>query len=294
MATPRRLLMNPAFSEVFHCTSRCVRRAFLCGWDPASGRDFEHRRLWIDERISELALYFGISVISSSVMSNHFHIILRTEPQWVASLSDAEVARRWLCVFPGPGGRRGHPPEAQAIEDLCLDTKKLALCRSRLSDISWFMRSLNEPIARRANAEDECTGRFWEGRFKCRRLDGDAAIHACLIYFDLNPVRAGMVAEARQHPWSSHRHYIGQVSDRRLSPPSVYWGLGNTPFAREAAYTELVHAGQSMAQQGAITDATLHGWALGDAAFTAELQKRTPRRITPAKPGRPPSTPPES
>ena len=75
MATPRRLLMNPAFSEVFHCTSRCVRRAFLCGWDPASGRDFEHRRLWIDERISELALYFGISVISSSVMSNHFHVV---------------------------------------------------------------------------------------------------------------------------------------------------------------------------------------------------------------------------
>ena len=75
MATPRRLLMNPAFSEVFHCTSRCVRRAFLCGWDPASGRDFEHRRLWIDERISELALYFGISVISSSFISNHFHIV---------------------------------------------------------------------------------------------------------------------------------------------------------------------------------------------------------------------------
>ena len=215
MATPRRLLMNPAFSEVFHCTSRCVRRAFLCGWDPASGRDFEHRRLWIDERISELALYFGISVISSSVMSNHFHIILRTEPQWVASLSDAEVARRWLCVFPGPGGRRGHPPEAQAIEDLCLDTKKLALCRSRLSDISWFMRSLNEPIARRANAEDECTGRFWEGRFKCRRLDGDAAILACMMYVDLNPVRAGMATTPESSDFTSGQDRIIANQARR-------------------------------------------------------------------------------
>jgi REP element-mobilizing transposase RayT len=207
--------MNPAFSEVFHCTSRCVRRAFLCGWDPASGRDFEHRRLWIDERISELALYFGISVISSSVMSNHFHIVLRTEPQWVASLSDAEVARRWLCVFPGPGGRRGHPPEAQAIEDLCLDTKKLALCRSRLSDISWFMRSLNEPIARRANAEDECTGRFWEGRFKCRRLDGDAAILACMMYVDLNPVRAGMATTPESSDFTSGQDRIIANQARR-------------------------------------------------------------------------------
>ena len=215
MATPRRRLMNPALSEVFHCTSRCVRRAFLCGWDPASGRDFEHRRLWIDERISELALYFGISVISSSVMSNHFHIVLRTEPQWVASLSDAEVARRWLCLFPGPGGRRGHPPEAQAVEDLCLDTKKLALCRSRLSDISWFMRCLNEPIARRANAEDECTGRFWEGRFKCRRLDGDAAILACMIYIDLNPVRAGMATTPESSDFTSGQARIIASQARR-------------------------------------------------------------------------------
>ena len=148
-------------------------------------------------------------------MSNHFHIILRTEPQWVASLSDAEVARRWLCVFPGPGGRRGHPPEAQAIEDLCLDTKKLALCRSRLSDISWFMRSLNEPIARRANAEDECTGRFWEGRFKCRRLDGDAAILACMMYVDLNPVRAGMATTPESSDFTSGQDRIIANQARR-------------------------------------------------------------------------------
>ena len=215
MATPRRLLMNPGFTEVFHCTSRCVRRAFLCGWDPVSGRDYEHRREWIEDAVAELALYFGISVISSSVMSNHFHIILRTEPQWVASLSDAEVARRWLCLFPGPGGRRGHPPEPQAIEDLCLDTKKLALCRSRLSDISWFMRCLNEPIARRANAEDECTGRFWEGRFKCRRLDGDAAILACMIYIDLNPVRAGMATTPESSDFTSGQARIIASQARR-------------------------------------------------------------------------------
>jgi hypothetical protein len=148
-------------------------------------------------------------------MSNHFHVVLRTEPQWVASLSDAEVARRWLCVFPGPSGRRGHPPEAQAIEDLCLDTKKLALCRSRLSDISWFMRSLNELIARRANAEDECTGRFWEGRFKCRRLDGDAAILACMMYVDLNPVRAGIATTPESSDFTSGQDRIIAYQARR-------------------------------------------------------------------------------
>ncbi len=106
MATPRRLLMNPAFSEVFHCTSRCVRRAFLCGWDPASGRDFEHRRLWIDERISELALYFGISVISSSVMSNHFHVVPPSRRHPRPAARTGRIARPIVASW----SRRRPPP----------------------------------------------------------------------------------------------------------------------------------------------------------------------------------------
>ncbi|MCY1384800.1 hypothetical protein D9M69_730980 [compost metagenome] len=108
---------------------------------------------------------------------------------------------------------------------------------------------------------------------------------------DLNPVRAGLVMDPKGHPWSSHRHYIGQTPDRRLTPSPVYWSLGNTPFAREAAYTELVRTGLPVAQQDAITDATLHGWAMGDADFVADLQKRTPRRIVRSRPGRPVTTP---
>ena len=170
----------------------------------------------------------------------------------------------------------------------------LLLTPETAEGVPLMMQAVGRRYVRYFNDLHGRTGTLWEGRYRSTLVQTERYLLACMVYMDLNPVRAGMVAEARQHPWSSHRHYIGQVSDRRLSPPSVYWGLGNTPFAREAAYTELVHAGQSMAQQGAITDATLHGWALGDAAFTAELQKRTPRRITPAKPGRPPSTPPES
>ena len=170
----------------------------------------------------------------------------------------------------------------------------LLLTPETAEGVPLMMQAVGRRYVRYFNDLHGRTGTLWEGRYRSTLVQTERYLLACMVYMDLNPVRAGMVAEARQHLWSSHRHYIGQVSDRRLSPPSVYWGLGNTPFAREAAYTELVHAGQSVAQQGAITDATLHGWALGDAAFTAELQKRTPRRITPAKPGRPPSTPPES
>ena len=132
---------------------------------------------------------------------------------------------------------------------------------------------------------------MWEGRYRSTLIQTERYLLACMVYMDLNPVRAGMVADPKNHPWSSHRHHIGQTQDRRITPHPLYWSLGNTPFAREAAYTEMVRAGLSAEQQGAITDATLHGWALGDAAFAAELQKRTVRRIARARPGRPVSTP---
>jgi putative transposase len=109
-----------------------------------------------------------------------------------------------------------------------------------------------------------------------------------MAYMDLNPVRDGLVAEARDYPWSSHGHYAGLRHDRLLTPHPLYWALGNTPFDREAAYAELVRAGVSGADQATLTDATLHGWAIGDARFLESLQKTTDRRVHKARPGRPP------
>lgn len=203
MATPRRLLVDPAKSGVFHCVSRCVRRAFLCGQDSYSGRDYEHRRSWIRDRLRELTGSFAVEVFSYAVMSNHLHLVVRTLPEQVAGYGDEETARRWLRLFPGNGGERGQPPGDDAIRALCEDSKRLATCRARLADLSWFMRALNEPIARRANREDDCTGRFWEGRFKCQKLDDEGAALACMAYVDLNPVRAGIAATPEASEFTS-------------------------------------------------------------------------------------------
>jgi putative transposase len=119
-------------------------------------------------------------------------------------------------------------------------------------------------------------------------IETERYLLACMAYIDLNPVRAGMVAQARDHVWSSHAHYAGLRSDRLLTPHPLYWQLGNTPFAREAAYARLVQEGLSSLQQQALTDAVFKGWVLGDPAFVAELQKKTSRRLSKAQAGRPP------
>ncbi|TWT69596.1 transposase [Crateriforma conspicua] len=178
---------------VVHVAQRCVRRAFLAGADPVSGCDYSYRKEWIRRRMEALASAFGIDVLSYAIMSNHLHLILRNRPDVVASWADEEAAIRWLKVFPG---RRleehlGEPTEAE-VQRLCRDKPRLQEIRNRLSDISWFMRALAEPIARMANRQDDCTGRFWEGRFKAQRIVDEAGLLACSLYVDLNPVRAAV------------------------------------------------------------------------------------------------------
>ncbi len=154
-----------------------------------------------------------------------------------------------------------------------------------------LMQSVGRRYVRHFNDRHGRTGTLWEGRYRATVIETERYLLACMAYIDLNPVRAGLVAQARDYPWSSHAHYIGLRQDRLVTPHPLWWTLGNTPFAREAAYAELVHAGLSMAQQTALTDATLRGWALGSDAFAAQLQTQTVRRTTPRQPGRPPKRP---
>jgi len=153
--------------------------------------------------------------------------------------------------------------------------------------VPQMMQAVGRRYVRYFNDLHHRSGTLWEGRYQSTLIQSESYLLACMTYMDLNPVRAGMVAQASDFVWSSHRHYSGLAQDRRLTPHTLYWGLGNTPFAREAAYAEMVRDGLSVQQQTRITGAALRGWALGDAGFVAELQKRTQRRVTESRPGRP-------
>ena len=198
---------RPARAEAFdpsevclvHVVQRCVRRAFLAGVDPVSGNDYDFRREWIRRRMEALASVFAVDVLTYAVMSNHIHQVLRNRPDVVAEWSDQEVALRWLRVFPGRRlDEHLAEPSDQDVKTLANNAERIKELRSRLADISWFMRALCEPIARLANKQDDCTGRFWEGRFKAQRIVDEAGLLACSLYVDLNPVRAAMAESIYQ------------------------------------------------------------------------------------------------
>jgi REP element-mobilizing transposase RayT len=174
-----------ASTPLYHCISRCVRRAFLCGKDDYSGKCFEHRRDWIESRLMQLADIFAIHIYAFAVMSNHLHVVVAINEALALDWDDEEVVERYARLFKNAKSQLEHLSDHARRE-------VIATWRARLHDLSWFMRALNEPIARRANKEDKCTGRFWEGRFKSQPLLDDEALLTCMAYVDLNWVRTGV------------------------------------------------------------------------------------------------------
>ena len=221
---------DPAEVCIVHVVQRCVRRAFLAGVDRVSGVDYSFRKEWIRRRMEALASVFAVDVLSYAVMSNHMHQILRNRPDVCAAWSDEEVAIRWLRVFPG---RRLEEhlaePTDNDVKMLCRDKERLSEIRRRLSDVSWFMRALAEPIARMANKQDDCTGRFWEGRFKCQRIVDEAGLLACSMYVDLNPVRAAMADSPDRSPQTSGFDRIEAEKGKQI--PSAALDLKPVPTA---------------------------------------------------------------
>src|SRR5579862_5572062 len=177
MPRPRHTLIDIHATPYYHCISRCVRRAFLCGQDRRTGRGFDHRKAWLLDQLAELSAIFAVDLCAYAILSNHYHLVVHLDHARAAAWSDAEVAARYGRLFaPTVAARMTLPPAHAAAWITCW--------RARLADLSWFMRCLNEAIARRANAEDACTGRFWEGRFRSQALLDAAGLVTCMAYVD--------------------------------------------------------------------------------------------------------------
>jgi len=219
----------------YHIVSRCVRRAFLCGKDSDTGFSYEHRQKWIVQRMKYLAKVFSIDVCAYAVMSNHFHLVLKVNS--TTDWSEQRVLMTWAGLFDLPllcerfvQGERLSKPELDFVY------QQADVYRKRLMSISWFMKCLNEYIAKRANIEDNFTGHFWESRFKSQALLDERALLTCMAYVDLNPIRACMAKKPEASDYTSIQERIKHKSSKLLAFGK---GENDLPFSL-SAYLDLV------------------------------------------------------
>jgi len=216
MTVPRFWVVPPDKDGIYSISSRCVRRGFLLGKDPYTGINYDHRKEWVRSRLTFLSSCFGVEVCAYAVMINHVHLILNIKNNGTYAWSSEEIARRWLLLFPKGRDSEGQPlePSDEQIEAICSNPGLVETYRSRLNSVSWFMKSLNEWISRKANREDKCTGKFWEGRFKCTALKSQGAVLACMQYIDLNPIRAGSAQTPETSDYTSAQDRIRAMQAR--------------------------------------------------------------------------------
>ena len=213
MPMPRKSLVSIDTTPSYHVVSRCVRRTFLFG--VVDNKDFSHRRNAIVAKLAELTQLFCIDISAYAIMSNHYHLVVRVQKKRALDLSIADVAARWSALFTLPVlAKRYLDDETMSQAEIDEAMRQIELRRARLYDLSWFMRCLNEPIARMANLEDGCTGRFWEGRFKSQALLDERAELQAMAYVDLNPIRAQMAQTLEDSNFTS----IQTRLDHTVSP----------------------------------------------------------------------------
>ena len=227
MTMARKLLVDVGVTRYYHCISRCVRRAFLCG------EGFEHRKQWIEDRLELLAECFAVSVCGFAVMDNHLHVLARLDPNDAKDWSDEEVVRRWVTVYP-PKMKDGSAVDITEawIAHQMKDEKRVAQFRERLSSLGWFMKALKEPLARIANKEDDCKGTFWESRYKSIAILDDEALLATCAYIDLNPVAAGIAAAPETSKHTSVRRRVQHAKSKGKVDALKEAGRGSVAASR--------------------------------------------------------------
>lgn len=228
MTIPRYKQINIDITPWYHCTTRCVRKILLCGYDHDTKTDYSYRREWIENRILKLASAFCIHLGGYAIMSNHYHVVLRVDFEQSLDLSDEEVISRWHSIFaPSPMIARYLRREPLTDLELEILAEKVMYWRDQLASVSKFMSALNQFIARKANKEDGTSGHFWEARFDSQAiLDNDALIRT-LAYVDLNPVRASIAKTPENSRFTSIYHRL-RNPDNTLIP---FLNPNANPFA---------------------------------------------------------------
>jgi REP element-mobilizing transposase RayT len=227
MPQSRKTQVSLIDTPYYHCVSRCVRRSFLCGKDKFTGQSYEHRRGWVEERLLFLSSVFSIGICAYAVMSNHTHVVICVDKDTADGWSTEEVVKRWHQLYQGTLlSQKYQRGDTLSKGELISLEETVTIYRQRLYDISWLMRNLNEYIAREANKEDGCTGRFWEGRFKSQALLDESAVLACMAYVDLNPIRAKMDTTPETSKHTSIQHRI-QALIKGEQPKNLMRFVGN-------------------------------------------------------------------
>ncbi|SON48714.1 transposase [Vibrio tapetis] len=228
MATARKQLISVDATPYYHCVSRCVRQSYLCGEDATTNKSYEHRREWIEHKIQSLTLTYCIDICAYAVMSNHYHLVSHINQNKALQLSLSDVVERWSHNHKLPVLIQrwlNKDLKTQAEEDKCLEV--IEAWRERIWSLSWFMKELNYDIACRANQEDQCSGHFWESRFKSQALLDEKALAAAMTYVDLNPVRAGIANSPEQSDFTSIKARLQALNKHLETAPCLHPFIGD-------------------------------------------------------------------
>jgi REP element-mobilizing transposase RayT len=272
MTVARSLLVDLEVTRYYHCISRCVRRAFLCG------EGFEHRKAWIEQRLELLAGNFAVSVCGFAVMDNHLHVLCRLDPGVAEAWRDEEVVRRWITVYPPPTLDVDDAKVVRLwVAHECKDAEKVAKYRARLQDLGWFMKALKEPLARLANKEDDCKGTFWESRYKSIAILDEEALLATCAYIDLNPVAAGIAATPETSPHTSVKQRVDHAKGAGKLPELKAAARGSVAGSRAAGRLEERHwlcPVEDLRKKGSTREGMLENFSLGSYLLLVDWTSR--------------------